>query len=259
MSSPVEESADRKEKKRVQQAIRPVMKRSLSDRLAKRIRTAIQSGDYKEGDRLPAIMEMARRFGVGHPTVREALKKLETIGVVEIRHGAGVFVSRSHEVLLMASPDYTGTVTRKLLLDLLETRISLEVESIACAVRHATEEQIAGMRESLAKAAACMNNDAELKVANMTFHRHIALASNNAILAQLVDVLQDLFTDEQQGILNIIGSREQDHREHLELLQAIEARDEQLCASLMRSHLEGVRQAIILWNPVEHPLPGIVA
>src|SRR5215467_2879512 len=94
----------------------PVLRQSLADRLARRIRGMIQNGSYREGDRLPPIMEMARQFGVGHPTVREALKKLETVGVVEIRHGSGVYVTRAEEVLLLASPDYSGGVTKKLLL-----------------------------------------------------------------------------------------------------------------------------------------------
>ena len=74
-------------------AFEPVLRQSLADRLARRIRAMIQNGSYAPGDRLPPIMEMARQFGVGHPTVREALKKLETVGVVEIRHGSGVYVS----------------------------------------------------------------------------------------------------------------------------------------------------------------------
>ena len=70
----------------------------------------IQNGVYREGDRLPPIMEMARQFGVGHPTVREALKKLETVGVVEIRHGSGVYVSRSRDVLVLRAcrPRWSG-------------------------------------------------------------------------------------------------------------------------------------------------------
>src|SRR5947199_8999676 len=93
-------------------AFAPEQKQSLSDRLARRIRGMIQRGHYRVADRLPSIMEMAKRFGVGHPTVREALKKLETIGVIEIRHGSGVYVSRSEDVLVLASPDYPGTVTQ---------------------------------------------------------------------------------------------------------------------------------------------------
>ena len=256
MTTPAERLVDAEEG-RVREAFRPVLKQSLSDRLARRIRKLIQSGNYKQGDRLPAIMEMARRFGVGHPTVREALKKLETMGVVEIRHGAGVFVSRSQEVLLLASPDYAGTVTRKLLLDLVQTRIPLEVEAISCAARHATPEHLARMRQLLDEAARNLGNDEQLNRVNMAFHREISLASNNAVLAQMVDVLQDLFSEEQQLILDIFGSRAEDHREHVALLEALELRDEALCTQLMRKHLEGVRQVIILWNPADHPLTGV--
>ena len=101
----------------------------------------IRKGDYQMGDRLPPIMEMARRFGVGHPTIREALKKLETMGIVEIRHGSGVYVSRSEEVLVLASPDYAGTLTKKLLVDLISARISLEVQSAVDAVQQILEDE----------------------------------------------------------------------------------------------------------------------
>ncbi|HEY6156635.1 MAG TPA: GntR family transcriptional regulator, partial [Gemmatimonadales bacterium] len=73
--------------------MKPVSKQSLPDRLARQIRVLIQQGEYRQGDKLPPIMEMARRFRVGHPTVREALKSLETIGLVSIRHGSGVYVN----------------------------------------------------------------------------------------------------------------------------------------------------------------------
>src|SRR5262249_37303299 len=101
-------------------AFEPGLKQSLSDKLAHRIRARVQKGDYGQGDRLPPIMEMAKRFSVGHPTIREALKKLETMGIVEIRHGSGVYVSRSDDVLVLASPDFAGTVTKKLLMDLID-------------------------------------------------------------------------------------------------------------------------------------------
>src|SRR5215813_11806493 len=119
-------------------AFAPVLKQSLSDKLAQRIRGMIQKGDYGQGDRLPPIMEMAKRFSVGHPTVREALKKLETMGIVEIRHGAGVYVVRSEEVLVLASPDYTAPVTKKLLLDLIRTRLLLETQTVSEAVKNGT-------------------------------------------------------------------------------------------------------------------------
>jgi len=235
-------------------AFAPVSKQSLTDRLARQIRGLIRRGDYRQGDRLPPIMEMARRFGVGHPTIREALKKLEAVGIVEIRHGSGVYVSRSEEVLVLASPDYAGTVTKKLLLDLLRTRMLLELQSVADAVQHATPDHLHEMRRLLTLASQNLDNDAVLHSANMSFHRQIALASGNTVLAQLLDVVQDLFRDEQRMILSIFGSRARDHQEHLGILEALEQRDEALAVGRMRAHLEGVQDAVRRWDPEHHPV-----
>lgn len=238
----------------VNTAFAPEVKQSLSDRLARRIRGMIQRGHYRVGDRLPAIMEMAKRFGVGHPTVREALKKLETMGVVEIRHGSGVYVSRSEDVLVLASPDYSGTVTKKLLLDLIRARMALEAQSVADAVQKATAAHLKEMRRLLGTAAKNLANDEVLNDVNMSFHRQIAQASGNAVLVQLLDVLRELFTEEQRLILNIFGSRERDHEGHLAILDALERRDAALAMKRMRAHLKGVESTILRWNPERHPV-----
>ncbi len=232
----------------------PVVKQSLPDRLARQIRGTIQNGNYRRGDRLPPIVEMAKRFEVGQPSIREALKKLEAMGVVRIRHGAGVFVTRSEEVLVLASPDYTGTVTKKLLLDLIRARIPIESQSVADAVRHATPEQLVELRRILTEAGQNLGDDEILNSVNMEFHGKIAQASGNSVTAQLLNVLHELFTDEQRLILDIFGSREADHKGHLEILDAIERRDEKLAVERMRAHLESVQAAILRWNPEDHPV-----
>ena len=232
----------------------PVLKQSLSDGLAQRIRRSIQTGEYQKGDRLPAIMEMARRFGVGHPTVREALKKLETMGVVDIRHGSGVYVSRSDDVLVLASQDYMGTVDRKLLLDLVDARIPIEVKAVAGAAGKATDEKFATMRGLLDKAAQNFDDDEVLSATNMAFHQEITQASGNLVLSQLLDVLRNLFQKEQRLILNIYGSPQKDQDEHLGILAALEERDERLAVDRMQEHLEGVRDVVLRWDPVTFPV-----
>ncbi|MBX6362623.1 MAG: FadR family transcriptional regulator [Gemmatimonadetes bacterium] len=233
---------------------KPLTKQSLSDQLAGRIRRLIQSGDYKAGDRLPPIMEMARLFGVGHFTVREALMKLETTGVVEIRHGSGVYVSRDHDVLVLASPDYMGGFTKKLLLDLIDARIPLEVQSAALAAKNATDANLQEMHRLLDTAGEHLDDDALLNDVNMAFHREIALASGNDVLPQLLDALHDLFTSEQRLILAIFGSRERDHREHLAILDALDRRDGEAAAARMRAHLEDVHATLVRWDPQDEPL-----
>jgi GntR family transcriptional repressor for pyruvate dehydrogenase complex len=233
--------------------LKPVARESLVDRLAGEIRGSINSGDYTIGERLPTIMEMARRFGVGHPTVREALKKLEATGVLEIRHGSGVYVTRTQDVLVMAS-DYSGKVTKKLLLDLIQARAPIEAQSAALASRNGTDEHFAEMRRLLTTAGENLDNDSVLNSVNMAFHRQIASASGNAVIAQLLDVMQTLFTDEQRLILGIFGSRKQDHQEHLSIFAALGQRQEQLATERMRQHLDGVAAAIERWDPQHHPV-----
>lgn len=238
----------------MQDTLAPVMKQSLADRLAHEIRQLIQNAGYKIGDRLPTIMDMAHQFKVGHPTVREALRKLETVGIVEIRHGSGVYVTRSEDVLVLASPGYAGEVTKKLLLDLIQARIPIEMQSAAFAARNASDGDLAELRGLLASAERSFDDDALLSSINMTFHRQIAQASGNTVMAQLLGVLQELFTTEQRLILGIFGSRQRDHQEHLGILEALEKRDESLAIERMRTHLEGVEDVLRRWDPDKHPV-----
>ncbi|HEU4996114.1 MAG TPA: winged helix-turn-helix domain-containing protein [Gemmatimonadaceae bacterium] len=73
-------------------AFSPVVRQRLPDELANRLLASIAAGDFRPGDQLPPILEMARSFRVAATTVREALVRLEAKHVVEIRHGAGVFI-----------------------------------------------------------------------------------------------------------------------------------------------------------------------
>lgn len=229
------------------QAFEPMPRERLPDRLARRIRLMIQSGARGEGDRLPAIGEMARRFGVGHQSVREALKKLETMGVVQIRHGSGVYVSHHDQVVVLSNPDHASDVSEKAMLELLRARMPLEVQSALDAARNAKPEQLREMRRVLALAAAEHDED-KLNTLNIQFHRLISVASGNAVLIQLVDVLHELFGERQRLLLGVTGSLARDHEEHVSILEAIEAGDETLASTRMQSHLQGVCDAVQRWD-----------
>jgi GntR family transcriptional regulator, transcriptional repressor for pyruvate dehydrogenase complex len=232
----------------------PVTRQSLSDGLAERVRELIQAAGFEPGDRLPSIAEMARRFGVGHPTLREALKKLETLGIVTIRHGSGVYVGKDENSLVITNPVFSGAITRKLLLDLVDARTPLEVTSARLAATNATDRHLETMRRLLDRAEESLDDDALLSEVNMAFHREIASASGNAVLMQLQEVLTNVFRAEQRLILGIYGSRRKDHREHVEIFEALESRGPELAVGRMRAHLDGVRDALLRWE--SETLPG---
>ena len=128
------------------------------------------------------------------------------------------------------------------------------MQSVADAVEHATAEHLKEMRRLLTTAEQNLTDDEVLNQVNMAFHRQIALASGNTVLLQMLDVLRELFTDEQRMILDIFGSRERDHQEHLAILEALERRDEALGVKRMQTHLEGVHDAVERWDPEDHPV-----
>jgi GntR family transcriptional repressor for pyruvate dehydrogenase complex len=225
-----------------------VAKSTLADEVAQRVAEMIREGTYEPGDRLPSISEMASRFEVGHPTLREALKKLEVLGTVEIKHGSGVYVKNDQDVLLMSNPIFAGEVSKDMMLDLIEARIPIELKAAEGAARNASAENIERLEELLEKADEHMEDDAYLTEVNMAFHREIAVASGNTVMAQVLEVLANLFENEQRILLDIHGSREEDHAEHLEILNAIRKGDASLARDRMENHLEGVRRMAQQWG-----------
>ena len=228
--------------------IRPIAKRSLADSLASRIQSLIGSGRFAVGERLPSIAQMAQDYDVGPPTLREALKKLEALSMVSVRHGSGVYVRNLAPPIFVTNPIHTGTPSKKMLLDLIEARMPIEVETIGLAARNATSDHLDEMERLLTAAEEQMDNPSVLGPLNMAFHCEIAKASGNGVLAQLVEQMGDLFRDEQRVILDIHGLRDCDHREHRELLAVVQGRDEAKARERMAAHLGGVREAIHAWD-----------
>ncbi len=232
----------------------PVVRTSLVDDAAEHIAERIRSGAFQPGDRLPPISELAKSLGVGQPTIREALKQLEVIGVLEIKHGSGVYVRKGRDILLISNPVFGSIPTKKLMVDLIEARMAIETTSCELAARERTDEQLETMKAYLEQAGKNLDDDDLLNTVNMSFHREIAVASHNVVLAQVQDVLTRLFQSEQGTIMKIYGRREKDHEEHVSILEAIERQDPELARDRMQKHLEGVREVLLQWDPDEVPI-----
>jgi GntR family transcriptional repressor for pyruvate dehydrogenase complex len=223
-----------------------IRKESLSDSLARALKEMIDRQGFQPGDRLPTITEMARRFEVGAPTLREALRQLQAIGVVELRHGSGVYVAENHDALFVANRILPNVPSKKTLVDLIDTRLALEVHTTSIAAEHVTDDELRRMSDLLDQAReALAEGDLErLSSINMEFHRSIAEASGNTVANRVLKLLAGLFSSEQYAILEIYGSPEQDLKEHQNILSALEARNPTLAARRMRKHLKGVKAVL---------------
>lgn len=233
-----------------------VRRESLSDSLARAVMQMIDREGFQPGDRLPTIADMAQSFGVGHPTLREALQKLQAVGAVRIKHGSGIYVEKSEASLFISNPVVAPTPSQKVMLDLIEVRLAVETLSAGRAAEQVTDAQLATLEALLDEAANCLEkeDDVRLSEVNMSFHREIAQASGNTVLHQILDVLAGLFRQEQYVILNIYGSRQQDYEGHREIFEALKQRDTALAEARMKAHLEGVRDVLQQWDPQDTPV-----
>jgi len=230
--------------------ITPITKLRLSDNLAQNISKFIHNNRYAPGDRLPSITELSSMFGVGQPTMREAIKKLETYGVVNVKHGSGIFVGDHHNRLFVSNPIVLNDIPiKKVLLDLIDARLSIEMQTISLASKNITSKNLERMESFLQKAKESFEDDDILNRSNMSFHLEIAAASGNVVLHQMLGVFLSLYRDEQQFLLHVFRSKERDHKQHVKIFEALRDKDKELALNRMKRHLNGVRKSIAKWNP----------
>jgi GntR family transcriptional regulator, transcriptional repressor for pyruvate dehydrogenase complex len=220
------------------------LRAGLSGYLSQRILKLIRDEELRPGDRLPSVKALAERFSVATPTLREALRRLQASGVIEIRHGSGLYVRNDQERIVFANPGL-GEIDPDVLLNLLEARALIEPRLAELTARNATAETVAELEQKLKNAERHLGtNDKLLHEANMGFHRLIAGFSGNTILAQVIESLIELYLSEQLLILELYKDRPRDHQEHWAIFEAISKGDARRARELMRQHIWDVRAVV---------------
>jgi GntR family transcriptional repressor for pyruvate dehydrogenase complex len=216
----------------------------LSSHLTKQVLELIRGRGLRPGDRLPTAKALAEHFGVATPTLREALRRLQATGVVDIRHGSGIYVRRDHERLMLANPA-AGNLDAPALLHLLDARALIEPHLAELAARRIGPAEIAELEGHLRDAEWHLTgDDATLHRVNMAFHEGIARVAGNPILAEAIESLIELHSSEQMAILWLYNARNRDHRDHVRILDALRRGDATDARERMRRHIEDVRSVV---------------
>ncbi|WP_085913082.1 MULTISPECIES: FadR/GntR family transcriptional regulator [Pseudonocardia] len=213
---------------------------SLSERLADDIMRIIRVEGLAPGDQLESSRDLARRFEVTTPTVREALRRLEATGAVEFRHGSGTYVGPGADRRVLANP-HGPAATPESVLELVEARLVLEPPIAAAAARTRDAAGLLLMEMSVTNALHPPQGDLRPAV-----HFHVALAatSGNAVLRETVQALLEVRARDQIEIRHRYDDRERDHAEHVRLLDAVRSGDPDLAAALTTEHLAAIRSAV---------------
>jgi len=216
-------------------AIKPIRRQGLPDLLGEELMTYIFKNGFKPGDKLPSTKNLSEMFGVGYPTLREALKMLETLGALVIRHGSGIYVSDQIEDLFIANP-MKRKPSPRILLDHLQVMSVLEPQALLLLADRATEEDLTYLEQLMEQEKAHLGQD-DVAELHMKFHIYTAKASGNIVLYELMKVTSKIFAQEEELLPKLLPVSEADYTVRVAIIKALRAKDGAGAATLIREHL----------------------
>jgi GntR family transcriptional repressor for pyruvate dehydrogenase complex len=232
-------------KKDLPRLFRAVRKGRRYEEVAEQIQKLVTEGVLKPGDRLPSERELAAQFGVGRSSLRDAIRTLEVMGVLESRHGAGTVIRDLDTDALVVPLASALLRKRELVSELLEVRMMIEPALAARAAKNATREEIAKMEEILARQREKVRRGVQPIEEDSEFHAALMLAARNGVVLRVMDVLMDLLRESRAKSLQTPGRLEKSYAGHLRILRAIKKRDGAAAEAAVRRHLDEV-QAIVM-------------
>jgi GntR family transcriptional repressor for pyruvate dehydrogenase complex len=239
----------------------PMPRTTLSEALFEKLVGHIVNCDWKEGERIPSERELSERLSIGRAALREALKALELLGMLESRVGDGTFVCPRSDFLsrplLWAITSADSTELR----ELMEARLVLEENIAALAANRATPKELQKIKGTIEEMRAHINDPFGSVEADMRFHVAIAEAAHNRILSNADQLARNLV---KQWILlrhRIPGEAAKSLTDHERIYAAILHRDPVAASTAMRKHVATARRVVIelsaFQNHAEQGLPPL--
>lgn len=220
-----------------------IQHRKLYEQVVERIKSDVHGARLKPGDQLPNERLLGERFGVSRTVIREAVKTLVEIGLVEVRRGQGTFVvdgtanalKQSMRLMLSFAPGDRAD-------EMVEIRELLEPEIAALAAERRRDDDLEDLRKAIADMDASLDDSETFIEADNRFHLALAKATHNHVLPHLLDSVVDLLQELRGQIFTVRGGPQRGQGHHAAILAAVAAGDPEAARAAMLAHLEQVRR-----------------
>jgi GntR family transcriptional repressor for pyruvate dehydrogenase complex len=222
-----------------------VNRKSLSDQIVQQIKSMIIQKELRPGDRLPVEQELADKFGVGRHTVREALKKLHVMGLVESKVGKGSFITyiEAKDVMdfmvtqLVTTPGETK--------NLMEIRQVLEVSAVRLAAVRATKKDIEKLEDDLLQMKLAGSDSEKFVENDMAFHFDLVNLTKNSYFNVVLNAIRDMLFRIQREVVELDDARTKALRFHALIVAALKNNNADEAEHWMVEHLESTCNAIL--------------
>ena len=219
---------------------------TLTEKIVEQVMSMIEKGVFKPGETLPTEMEFSTRLGVGRSSVREALRTLQAVGIIEKNHGNTARFSKTCATSAAQYFNIPKILDSFTLLDLNEARETVEVSLAGLAAKNADDEQIEQIEKVHRKFEKALGSKDMKNIPGLDFefHKVIAQSSGNQFLSQMLLMLHDLIIS---GIESTLYEKyiSLASEEHTAILEGIKKHDVDRVKKAMKKHMDGVKEKFI--------------
>ena len=218
--------------------LRKIEKVPLSEDIARQIMSLVASGDVKPGDRLPSERDLCKQFGVGRSSLREALRCLAIVGVLDVRVGEGTFFASDGDRFIGKIIEWRVSTESRNLENLFELRLTLESDLAAYAATRGEQQHIERLAKVLQKMETCLENRRQFAPLDLEFHLIIAEASENKLMYDLLMMIRSQLEHGLMRVVSLPGGTDLAYKQHKEIFEAIRRKDADKAKARMRTHIQ---------------------
>ena len=222
----------------------------LTTQVVNHIREMIEKGVLKPGEKIPPEREFAQKLKISRASLRTGIGYMAAMGIMKVRHGVGTFIAEGPPEIGKSSLGLLGALHGFKSWQMFEARLLVEGKMAALAAERGKEEHFTVLAEEVAEMYATIDDPDEYLIHDVRFHRSIAEASGNPILASLMETISTALYDGRRKTVGLSKSRKDSADLHHEIYRAIRKGNPAEAQKLMERHIERARQA---QEDEEHP------
>jgi GntR family transcriptional repressor for pyruvate dehydrogenase complex len=227
----------------IARALQSPSKEGVAQSVVNRILDLIRTGMLRAGDRLPSERELIEILDISRPSLREALRALSMLGVIDSRHGGGAYVTDLEARTLLAPLDFFLSLSQTNLADSFESRRIVEIEIVRKAARQATPEDLDDLNGMIAAHEKILHDPVGFRILDSRFHARLSAAAGNVVLERIAYGLYNMGLDVRRRATENLSLIMQSTQDHMRIAQAIVARDPDRAAQEMGVHLDHIEES----------------
>lgn len=213
-----------------------IVRLAISDELVERFKELIAKKVFVPGQRLPPERDLAEALAVSRPTLRQALRALQIMGVIRVRQGSGSYLSNSASDIMRVPLEFALALKDVAKTDLFETRRTLEVELASLAAERRTEQDLQAMQRALADMKKMMGDPEAWCRVEPEFHSCIVRAARNGVMQTIIEMLSQMLLESRKETVRLLSDYTSSYRSHENIYVEIEKQDSGAAAAMMMEH-----------------------